>query len=66
MLQLYSVDVDVSANVAALTCDGIGISAIYREYKRGSRTWGTPESIGKLKELASRYITLKIPLVRYD
>ena len=57
-----------AANVAIITSDGVGKSAVYTEYKRGPRILpcGTPELIGKVNELASRYLTLKIRLFRYE
>ena len=55
-------------HVAVITSDGVGRSAVYREYKSDPRTLpcGIPELIGKVNELTSRYLTLKVLLVRYD
>ena len=54
-------------HVAVITSD-VSRSAVYREYKRDPRTLpcGIPELIGKVNELTSRYLTLKVLLVRYD
>ena len=51
-----------------ITIDGVDRLAVYKEYKEGPRTLpcGTPELIGKVKELVSRYLTLNVLLVRYD
>ena len=45
----------LSANIAVIIADGVGRSAVFREYKRYiiSLPCGTPELIGKIKVLAS-------------